>query len=81
MQIHEVCLVMKLNALGPPIRTSMEWRRVWSVFKYNRKRKRSQAGDVQSNVCERSSLRGGSIALGSSTQGNSDISFSRALVV
>lgn len=35
-------LAGKLNQFGPPKRTSMKWRRVWSVFKYNRKRKRSE---------------------------------------
>lgn len=34
-------LAEELNEMGPPTRTSCEWRRVWSVFKYNRKRKRT----------------------------------------
>lgn len=34
-------LVVALNGIGPPHHTVMEWRRVWSDFKYNKKRKRS----------------------------------------
>ena len=35
-------LVVDLNGIGPPSHTVVEWRRVWSDFKYNsKKRKRS----------------------------------------
>lgn len=33
------CLTEDLNAIGPPIRTSMEWRKVWTDFKANKRRK------------------------------------------
>lgn len=35
-------LAVDLNQIGPPKRTSMEWRRAWSLYKYNNKRKRSE---------------------------------------
>lgn len=46
-------LAEELNKIGPPNRTSMEWRRVWSVYKYNKKRKRSEHSEpnaLQSNA-------------------------------
>ncbi|XP_037048872.1 uncharacterized protein LOC119083287 isoform X2 [Bradysia coprophila] len=33
-------LTDELNAIGPPIRTTAQWRRTWSIMKYNNKRKR-----------------------------------------
>ncbi|KAG4066868.1 hypothetical protein HA402_012935 [Bradysia odoriphaga] len=32
-------LTDELNAIGPPIRTTAQWRRTWSIMKYNSKRK------------------------------------------
>lgn len=37
-------LVEKLNSLGPPTFTNIEWRRKWSIFKYNSKRKKLSTG-------------------------------------
>lgn len=37
-------LAVELNEMGPPIRTAMQWRRVWSVFKYNTKRTLARGG-------------------------------------
>lgn len=36
-------LTVELNEIGPPIRTTLQWRRVWSVYKYNTKRAESIA--------------------------------------
>lgn len=36
-------LAVKLNSIGPPNHTNIEWRRVWTEHKYNKKRKRLDA--------------------------------------
>ncbi|KAG4068095.1 hypothetical protein HA402_001520 [Bradysia odoriphaga] len=38
---HWNAITEKLNEVGPPIRNCLEWRRTWTVHKYNRKRKHS----------------------------------------
>lgn len=37
---------VKLNVMGPPQHSSIEWKRVWSERKYNRKRKRTDEGII-----------------------------------
>lgn len=34
-------LTVKLNSVGPPVHSNVEWKRVWSEHKYNKKRKLS----------------------------------------
>ncbi len=49
-----VALAEELNKIGPPHRNSYGWRRVWSVFKYNQKRKHP----VSESISKRKSRRG-----------------------
>lgn len=45
-------IAVKINECGPPIRNSYGWRRVWSTYKYNLKRRQPVAettGRHQSN--------------------------------
>lgn len=44
-------LTAELNALGPPIRTSPEWRRAWTDYKSN-KRRREAAMEVNREPSE-----------------------------
>ncbi|KAJ6639304.1 hypothetical protein Bhyg_12048 [Pseudolycoriella hygida] len=32
-------LTMKLNEIGPPVRSAKEWRKVWSNYKYQNKKR------------------------------------------
>lgn len=34
-------LTVQLNCIGPPNHSNSGWRRVWSTYKYNKKRKRT----------------------------------------
>lgn len=36
-------LTEELNKIGPPVRTSMQWRRTWSTLKYNKKRNKRRS--------------------------------------
>lgn len=53
-------LTVELNNMGPPIRTSAQWRRVWSVYKYNQKRSTHATTSK-----DRSSRISGSLSVGS----------------
>lgn len=44
-------LIAELNAIGPPIRTSPEWRRAWTNFKSN-KRRRQAANEANGEPSE-----------------------------
>lgn len=37
---------VKLNAMGPSQHSSIEWKKVWSERKYNKKRKRTDEGII-----------------------------------
>lgn len=52
-------LSIDLNRIGPPVRNSMEWRRIWSLYKYNQKRKGSAPPQSsKKRTCECQSITG-----------------------
>lgn len=40
-------LAAQLNDIGPPDHTTSEWKRIWSVHKYNKKRKQLADSDSE----------------------------------
>lgn len=47
-------LAIELNVIGPPIRTALQWRRVWSIYKYNSKRSESKISISGPSIKKRS---------------------------